>query len=123
MKKKKFILLGIAIVIVIISFLIMNPPSQWSQKTFDAVVEEIVEQPNTETRMIVERTTEIYGNPRNSLGITTDTKLLDSQGKEISISDFQKGDLVRIQLKDAFTEETPFYYPIVYEIKMTDGHK
>ena len=48
---------------------------------------ETVTQPDGETRLIVERTTEIYGNPVNSLGINQDTKLLDSAGKNILAKD------------------------------------
>lgn len=54
----------------------------------------------------------------NSLGISEETKLLNANGEEIEISDFQQGDSVKVTLKDAFTEEIPFYYPIVYEIKL-----
>lgn len=75
-------------------------------------------QSDGETRLIVERTTEIYGNPVNSLGISKDTKLLDTDGNEISANDFKQGSVVTVKLKDAFTEETPFYYPMVYEIKI-----
>lgn len=75
-------------------------------------------QSDGETRLIVERTTEIYGNPVNSLGISKDTKLLDTDGNEISANDFKQGSVVTVKLKDAFTEETPFYYPTVYEIKI-----
>ena len=82
-----------------------------------AVVGITVVQSDGETRLIVERTTEIYGNPVNSLGISKDTKLLDTDGNALSVEDFQQGSAVTVKLKDAFTEETPFYYPTVYEIK------
>ncbi len=36
-------------------------------------------------------------------------------------SDFQQGDTIFVILKNAFTEETPFYYPIVYEIRLTNN--
>ena len=87
------------------------------RRSFDAVVQEIVTQPDGEVRLIVERTTEIYGDPVNSLGISEDTKLLEADGNEISINDFKPGRTVTVKLKDAFIEETPFYYPDVYEIK------
>ena len=61
---------------------------------------------------------EIYGNPVNSLGISEETKLLNANGEEIAIGDFRQGDTVSVTLKDSFTEETPFYYPVVYEIKL-----
>ena len=70
-----------------------------------------------EIRLIVERTTEIYGNPLNSLHIGEETELLDIDGNKISVEDLQPGIKVKVTLKDSFTEETPFYYPIVYEIK------
>lgn len=54
----------------------------------------------------------------NSLGISEDTKLLDKDGKEIPVSSYKEGTVVRVLLKDAFTEEIPFYYPTVYEIRV-----
>lgn len=30
---------------------------------------------------------------------------------------------VKVSLKDAFTEEVPFYYPTVYEIRIIDTEK
>ena len=65
----------------------------------------------------------IYCNPINSLGISENTKLFDADGNEIIISNFQQGDAVKVILKNAFTEETPFYYPIVYEIRLIDVGK
>ena len=59
----------------------------------------------------------------NSLGISENTKLFDADGNEIIISNFQQGDAVKVILKNAFTEETPFYYPIVYEIRLIDVGK
>ena len=73
-----------------------------------------------EIRLIVERTTEIYGNPLNSLHISEDTKLLDMDGSTISVEDLKPGYKVKVTLKDSFTEETPYYYPIVYEIVLID---
>lgn len=61
-----------------------------------------------------------YASPMNSLGISEETKLLNASGEEISVTDFKPGDAVSVTLKDSFTEETPFYYPIVYEIKLID---
>lgn len=120
MKKKKFMIIGaIAVLIIaIVGITVVSQSSKMSEKTFDAVVQEVVTQPNGEVRLIVERTTEIYGDPINSLGISKDTKLLDAGGKEISVDDFQQGSKVIVKLKDAFIEETPFYYPTVYEIKL-----
>lgn len=75
MKKKKIIIIcGIAIAIigVVIGMLMQSP--NWSQRSFEAVVKETVTQSDGEVRLIVERTTEIYGDPLNSLGISTDTQ-------------------------------------------------
>lgn len=120
MKKKRFIIIGIiAVFIVAIAGLTaVSQSSKMSEKSFDAVVQEGVMQPDGEVRLIVERTTEIYGDPVNSLGISEDTKLFDKDGNEISVDDFIQGSKVTVKLKDAIIEETPFYYPTVYEIKL-----
>lgn len=124
MKKKKLIIVGImAALVIVIGAMAINQSPRWSEKSFEAIVQETVMQPGGEIRLIVERTTEIYGNPVNSLGIREDTKLLGKNGKELSINDFQQGNAVTVTLKDAFTEETPYYYPTVYEIKIIDADK
>ncbi|MDE6608468.1 MAG: hypothetical protein K2K54_12065 [Lachnospiraceae bacterium] len=124
MKKKKLIIVGImAALVIVIGAMAINQSPRWSEKSFEAIVQETVMQPDGEIRLIVERTTEIYGNPVNSLGISEDTKLLGKNGKELSINDFQQGNAVTVTLKDAFTEETPYYYPTVYEIKIIDTDK
>lgn len=121
MKSKKYITIAVAVAaIIVVAVIMMTQSSNWSKKSFEAVVQETVMQADGENRLIVERTTEIYGSPMNSLGISEDTKLLNASGEEIGISDFKPGDAVSVSLKDAFTEETPFYYPIVYEIKLID---
>lgn len=120
MKKKKIMIIGViaVLIIAIVGITAVSQSSKMSERSFDAVVQEIVTQSDGEVRLIVERTTEIYGDPVNSLGISEDTKLLDADGNEISINDFQQGSKVTVNLKDAFIEETPFYYPTVYEIKL-----
>lgn len=120
MKKKKLMIIAIAcvLVIVVVGIIAATQSSKMSETSFEAIVQEVVTQPDGEIRIIVERTTEIYGNPLNSLGISEDTKLLDADGNEISVNDFQQGSTVTVKLKNAFTEETPFYYPTVYEIKL-----
>lgn len=120
MKRKKRRRIGalIVLLIAVVSITAVTQSAKWSKKSFDAVVRQAVVQSDGETRLIVERTTEIYGNPVNSLGISKDTKLLDTDGNEISANDFKQGSVVTVKLKDAFTEETPFYYPTVYEIKI-----
>lgn len=122
MKKKKIMIIGViaVLIIAIVSITAVSQSTKMSEKSFDAVVQEIVTQPDGEVRLIVERTTEIYGDPINSLGISKDTKLLDADGNEISVNDFQQGNKVTVKLKDAFIEETPFYYPTVYEIKLNN---
>lgn len=124
MKKKRRMIVGImAALVIVIGAMAINQSPRWSEKSFEAIVQETVMQPDGEIRLIVERTTEIYGNPVNSLGISKDTKLLGKNRKELSINDFQQGDIVTVTLKDAFTEETPYYYPTVYEIKIIDADK
>lgn len=124
MKKKRLMIVGImAALVIIIGAMAINQSPRWSEKSFEAIVQETVMQPDGEIRLIVERTTQIYGNPVNSLGISEDTKLLGKNGKELSINDFQQENAVTVTLKDAFTEETPYYYPKVYEIKIIDADK
>lgn len=122
MKKKRFIMMiGIMIIMVIVvGVLAISQSPRWSEKSFEAVVQEPVTQSDGEIRLIVERTTEIYGSPVNSLGISEDTKLLGKGGEELSINDFKQGNVVKVTLKDAFTEETPYYYPTVYEVKIVE---
>lgn len=120
MKKKKFMIIGViaVLIIAIVGITAVSQSSKMSEKSFAAVVQEVVTQPDGEVRLIVERTTEIYGDPVNSLGISEDTKLLDADGNKISVNDFKQGSAVTVKLKDAFIEDTPFYYPTVYEIKI-----
>lgn len=93
MKKKKFMIIGaIAVLIIaIVGITTVSQSTKMSEKSFDAVVQEVVTQPDGEVRLIVERTTEIYGDPVNSLGISKDTKLLDADRNEISVNDFKPG--------------------------------
>jgi hypothetical protein len=124
MKKKKLMIVGImAVLAIVVGAMVISQSPRWSEKSFQAIVQEIVMQSDGEIRLIVERTTEIYGSPVNSLGISEDTKLLGKDGKELSIDDFQQGKAVTVTLKDAFTEETPYYYPTVYEIKIIATNK
>lgn len=124
MKKKKLIIIGgIVLVVVVAAIAMFTQSPKWSQRAFEAVVKETVTQTDGEVRLIVERTTEIYGDPINSLGISKDTILLDTDGKDISVNDIQPGSSVKVTVKDAFTEETPFYYPVVYEIKLINSSK
>lgn len=121
MKKKKIMIILAAIAaIVIVAVVVISQSSNWSKLSYEAVVQETVITPDGETRLIVERTTEIYGDPLNSLSIGPDTKLLDTDEETISVADLQTGTKVKVTLKDAFTEETPFYYPTVYEIKVIE---
>lgn len=120
MKNKKYIIIAVVAVIIVAAAIMITQPFKWSEKSFEAVVQETVTQSDGEIRLIVERTTEIYGSPVNSLGISEETKLLNANGEEIAIGDFRQGDTISVTLKDSFTEETPFYYPTVYEIKLTN---
>ncbi len=117
MKKKKVIFVGIIALLIAVAAIFLGVP-KWSEKGFEAVVQETVTMPDGEIRLIVERTTEIYGNPVNSLHIGEETKLVGADGKTISVEDIQPGYTVEVTLKDAFTEETPFYYPVVYKIEI-----
>jgi len=123
MKKKKLIIGGIVLVVVAAAIGMFTQSPKWSQRSFEAVVKETVTQTDGEVRFIVERTTEIYGDPINSLGISKDTKLLGTERKDISVKDIHPGSSVKVTVKDAFTEETPFYYPVVYEIKLINSSK
>lgn len=120
MKNKKYIIMAVLAVIVIAAVIVITQSFKWSEKSFEAVIQEKVTQPNGEIRLLVERTKEIYGDPMNALGISEGTKLVGTNGEEITIDDFQQGNTVSVTLKDAFTEEIPYYYPIVYEIKLTN---
>lgn len=120
MKNIKYLIIAAVAVIIIAAVIVTTQPLKWSEKSFEAVVQETVTQSDGETRLIVERTTEIYGDPMNSLEISEETKLVNANGEEIAIGDFKQGDTVSVTLKDSFTEETPFYYPVVYEIKLTN---
>ena len=121
MKKKKIIIVGIVVLLLAAAAALFSSIPKWSEKSFEAVVQETITMPDGEIRLIVERTTEIYGNPLNALHIGEETKLLDTDGKTISVEDLQPGTKVKITLKNAFTEETPFYYPNVYEIKVIEN--
>ena len=121
MKKKKIIFVGIGVLLLVAVIALLASIPKWSEKSFEAVVKETVTMPDGENRLIVERTTEIYGNPLNSLHIGEETKLLDTDGNTISVEELQPGVKVKVTLKDAFTEETPFYYPTVYEIDVLEN--
>lgn len=120
MKKKKRMIIGIIVILAIFigGIVLVSQSSKWSELSFEAIVKETITQPDGEIRLIVERTTEIYDSPINSLGISEDTKLFDADGNKIEISSFQQDDTVKVILKNTFTEEIPFYYPIVYEIRI-----
>ena len=120
MNKNKIIFVGIGILLVAAIVALVTSIPKWSEKSFEAVVQNTVTTQDGETRLIVERTTEIYGNPLNSLHIGEETKLLNTDGNTISIEDLQPGIKVKVTLKDAFTEEIPFYYPTVYEIAIIE---
>lgn len=122
MRRKKGMVIGIMIILaaIVVGVTVVSQSPRWSEKSFEAIVQETVTQPDGEIRLVIERTTEVYGSPVNSLGISEDTKLLGKDGEELSIDDFQQGNTVTVKLKDAFTEETPYYYPTIYEIKMME---
>ena len=119
MKNKKYIIVGAVVVVILAVVVLTAQSSKWSQLSFEAVVQETVTQSDGEIRLIVERTTELYGSPINSLCISGATKLLNANGEKVEVCDFQPGDAVSVTLKNAFTEEIPFYYPTVYAIKLS----
>ena len=122
MKKKKLMIAVMTILVIVVAVLVVVTQSpKWSRKSFEAVIQETIIQPDGEIRLIVERTTEIYSNPLNSLHISEETELVGMDGKEIEIEDLQPGNTVEVILKDSFVEETPFYYPTVYEIKVINN--
>lgn len=120
MKKKRIIYVGVGALLIVAVIAFFSSIPKWSEKSFEAVVQEVVTMPDGEIRLIVERTTEIYADPLNSLHIGEETKMVDAEGEIIPIEDLQPGYKVEVTLKDAFTEETPFYYPTVYTIRLME---
>ncbi len=125
MKRKRLLIAGaiglviaVAIAIAIAAAIYLSP--KWSELSFEAVVQETVTQPDGEVRLIVRRTTEIYANPLNALSISKSTLLFGKDGKEVSIESLHPENVVQVTLKNSFVEETPFYYPTVYEIRMLE---
>ncbi len=124
MRKKKWIIIGaILFVSIIVVAITISQAPKWSKLSFKAIVQEIVTQPDGEICMIVERTTEIYGNPLNSLSIKDSTELVDESDNKIPITDFNQGDTVMVVLENAFDEESIFYYPTVYKVKLISTEK
>ena len=124
MRKKKWIIIGaILFVSIIVVVITISQAPKWSKLSFKAIVQEIVTQPDGEICMIVERTTEIYGNPLNSLSIKDSTELVDESDNKIPITDFNQGDTVMVVLENAFDEESIFYYPTVYKVKLISTEK
>lgn len=120
--KKKLIIAGIILLIIIVVIGAIVLPPTWSKRSFEAIIQETVLRPDGETSLIVQRTTKIYGDPKNALHISEDTKLIGIDGEVISVQDMQPGYSVQVSLKDTFDEETPFYYPTVYEIKVIEDN-
>lgn len=61
MKKKKPIIFAALVVAAIVVIAVILQSSNWSNLSYEAVVQETVTMSNGEIRLIVERTTEIYG--------------------------------------------------------------
>ena len=120
MKKKKMIIVAVAIMVIVVVTAVIRLLSKCSEITFEAIVQDVVTLEDGEVRLIVERTTEIYDNSMNSLGISEETALVNEKNQEISVEDFKSGAYVEVTLKNAFVEEIPFYYPTVYEVKLID---
>lgn len=120
MKKKMFIIVAVVIAVIVCGVGLKKKSKEWSSIEFKAVVKENVTQSDGEVRLIVDRTTQIYGSPTNALGISKETKLLDADGKEISINSLKKDTPVKVSLMDSSIEEDIFYYPTVYEIRIVE---
>lgn len=114
------IIVNIIIFVIVVAIAAINISPKWSEKIFEAVVREKVIQPDGEVRFVVQRITEVYASPLNSLHIGDSTVLVGVEGKELSIENFQEGDIVSITLEDSFVGEIPFYYPTVYKILNKD---
>lgn len=93
-------------------------PPAFSKKSFEGIVQETGTQQNGEARLIVRRTTEVYANPLNALHISNDTALIGIDGETIAAENIMPGMAVEVTLKDSFIEQTPFYYPTVYTVKI-----
>ena len=120
MKKNMFIIVTLVIAVIVCGVVLKKKSKEWSSIEFKAVVKENVTQSDGVVRLIVDRTTQIYGSPTNSLGISKETKLLDADGKEISINSLKKDTPVKVSLMDSSIEEDIFYYPTVYEIRIDE---
>lgn len=116
-KKKPIIIIAAIIAVAFAAVVVVTQSSNWSNLSYEAIVQEMVTMPDGEIRLIVERTTEIHASALNALHIGKETALLDTDGKTISVEDLRPGIKVKVTLKDAFVEEPPFYYPTVYEIR------
>ncbi len=79
MRKKKGMVIVIMIILaaVVVGVTVVSQSPRWSEKSFEAIVQEAVIQPDGATRLMIERTTEVYGSPVNSLGISEDTFVND----------------------------------------------
>lgn len=100
MKRKKTIIFGgIVLIIAACAIGLFTQFPKWSQRSFEAVAKETVTQPDGEIRLIVKHTTEIYGDPINSLGIGKDTKLPNSDRKSISAKNIPSAVLSKLQWK------------------------
>lgn len=120
-KQRLMILGGVILILAMLVITVIQMPKwadQWSRKSYEAIIQGIVVQPDGEVRLIVERVTEIYSDPLNALRISEHTVFVDREGKSASVEQLQPGDRVEVTLKDSFIEETPYYYPTVYKISI-----
>lgn len=116
--KKKHLTAGVLLLTAAAAAAVFLLAPEWSKRSFEATVRETVAGPDGEVRLIVRRTTEVYGDPVNALCISPATQLTGSDGEAITVTDIKPGDTVSVQLKDSFIEETPFYYPTVYAVRV-----
>ena len=61
-KEKNMIIFAVRAAVVIVAVVVVSQSSNWPKLSYEAVVQETVIMPDGETRLIVERTTEILGN-------------------------------------------------------------
>lgn len=69
MNRKRLIIIGTVLAVIAIVVLAITQSPKWSRISYEAIVQETVIQSDGEVRLIVERKTEIYGSPMNSLSM------------------------------------------------------
>ena len=60
MKKKKSIIIVIVAVVIVAAAIMITTPFKWSEKSFEAIVQEIVTQPDGEIRLIESQNAQVF---------------------------------------------------------------